>query len=65
MTGEQREDIMAAIATLRTTAAFMADKGHDETAAELQIVARGLQEDLEKDKTAPTPEPETDAHGAD
>ncbi len=63
MTGEQREDIMAAIATLRTAAAFMADKGHDETATELRIVARGLHEDLEKDKAGT--EPEADDHGAD
>lgn len=63
MTGEQREDIMAAIATLRTAAAFMADKGHDETATELRIVARGLHEDLEKDKAGT--EPETDDHSAD
>lgn len=63
MTGKQREDIMAAIATLRTAAAFMADKGHDETATELRIVARGLHEDLKKDKAGT--EPEIDDHGAD
>lgn len=63
MTSEQREDIMAAIATLRTAAAFMADKGHDETATELRIVARGLHEDFKKDNAGT--EPETDDHSTD
>ena len=72
MTHEQREHLMAAIATLRMTAMIKRDRDSENTYLpdELLYVARQLVDDLEKDAEGP-PAREIataavcNAHGAD
>lgn len=49
MTSEQRAIIATAIGTLRTASAFLADKDRDCAASEMMVVARQLEELIEKD----------------
>ena len=52
MTDEQRERIAAAIGTLRTASAFLADKDRDCASSELMVVARGLEELIDMEAPA-------------
>ena len=54
MTGEQRAIIATAVGTLRTASAFLADKDRDYASNELMVVARQLEELIDREAPATT-----------
>lgn len=54
MTGKQREIIAAAIGTLRTASAFLADKDRDCASSEMMVVAWQLEELIDMEAPATT-----------